>query len=619
MQVLKLHRTVVPAGVILTGLAAGPSDVLGSATDAIRVLGFEAPIDWTIEGGTIVGSSGTRTQGDSSLEVLVPGYTVLRSRLIGPLGEVSPTISFDLRMPTSQPDPFWFGAAQLFVSIPSLGLNNAFIGQRELTGLPLDVFNTLSYTVPSDILAKLRDSYFDATFSVVLNVPQGVAGSYLIDNLEVSSTIPADSTISEPDLARILGMERASDWSITSGTIVGTSFTNATQGNFALAVQPDGYATLTTLPMTSIAPVNPTITLDIRLPEQQPNPEWFGSLQLYATLPSANIYNEFIGQHELTGLSVEEFHTLEFELTESLRTALNNPTYSDLRLHVVLNAPTPGAGIYHIDNIQVGPVTNPAEEPIFNLRMDLVGRTHTGATSLNVEGETASPPVLDALFYIRSDDGNCVPSELQVCRYQVNEIRVLLGAFDLGGEDFSGAFVRTFRPFRISLGGVNGLSAPIPASAQFLARAGDLLLPASSTNLTLTINPAGDGFISVSGSLSGSIDGNGFDISLSLTADTPLVNRMPIVDAGPDQNLTVTSGCTAVATLDGSATVDPDGNLARISWFQNGTIHRGIGTAVQLPINQAGTHVFAAIAEDTFGAQGRDETTITVNLPSGCP
>jgi hypothetical protein len=248
-----------------------------------------------------------------------------------------------------------------------------------------------------------------------------------------------------------------------------------------------------------------------------------------------------------------------------------------------------------------------------------VGRTNTGVVSLNVEGEGASPPVRDALFYIRADDGNCVPSELVACRFLVSEIRVRTGPFELDDEDFGTALVRNVRPFAITLGGTYGLTASIPPSAQFVARCGRLLLPASSRNLTISINPGGDGFISVSGSLSGSVDGNSFNIGLSLTADTPLVNRMPLANAGSDQQVSSTSGCVALATLDGSATVDPDGNLARLSWYLNGTTLYSEGTTVQVPLNRAGAHVFSLLAEDSFGAQASDQTTVTVSLPPGCP
>jgi len=613
------RNSLLAGGAVIGALAAASAHSAASAADAIRVLGFEAPVDWTITGGQIVGSSTTRTQGNSALEVRTNGYTVLTSRLLGPLGAVSPKISFDLRLPAPQPNAFWYGAAQVFVSAPSLGIYNAYVGQRELTGLPLNAFNTLQFVLPDDLHAKLQGNYADLTFSIVLNVPSGVAGTYLLDNLAVSSTIPDISTISEPDLPRILGMESASDWTITSGSIVGTSFENKTQGNQSLAIQPQGYATLTSLPMTSISPVDPSIKLDIRLPSQQPNPSWLGAVQLFVSLPSSGLNNAFLGQKELTGLSLEQFHTLEFPVPDSIRAALNGATYSDLRLSIALNVPTPGAGVYYIDNIQVGPVTTPTTETFTDYRIDLAGRASSGTVSLNVEGHNASPAVQDALIYVRSDDGNCVPSATQVCRFVVTQTRLLLGGFTLAGDSFSSALVRNLNPFRITLGGSHGLTTKVPATSKFYTLFGSNLLTVNATNLDFTINPGGSGMISVSGQLSGSLDGHNFSVGMSVTANTPLENRMPVANAGPDQTVTGGSSCIATATLDGSGTQDPDGNLKRITWLTNGTVFSGVGTTVQIPFNRPGPHLITALAEDAFGAQSRDEAQVTVQLPASCP
>ena len=614
---MKAIRGLTFIGVVTTGAICGDR-LQASDIDAIRVLGLESAADWTVENGTLVGLSPTRTQGNSSLAVQPNGYTTVRSRLVGPLGNVSPAISFDLQLPTNQPNPFWFGAAQVFVSAPSIGLNNAYVGQRELTGLSTGSFVNLSFDLPSDIRTKLQGTYFDLVFSIVLNVPAG-AGTYLIDNLQVSSSIPGNSTITLEDLPRILGMEDPADWTITSGTIVGTSLALKTQNNFSLAVQPNGYTTLTSLPMTSIGPVNPEITIDVRMPATQPNPTWFGAVQLFATLPSQNLYNVYLGQQELTGLATEQFHTLHFPLAEDIRAKLNLATYSDLRLTVVLNAPTPGAGIYHLDNIHVGPVTDPLEDIRTNLRTDLVGRTSDGAVSIEIDDEGGSPPVQDALFYVRSDDGNCVPSDVQVCRYLVPAIRIRTGAFEIDGEGIASALIRNVNPFRLTLGGSHGLSARIPSGQRFVALVGDDILTAGASRVSMTVNPAGDGLISVSGTLTGTVDDNRFEIGLSITADTPLENRMPIASAGADQSLTSTSGCTVIATLNGTGTQDPDGGLQRITWLANGTVFSGVGPTVQVPINTAGPNIFTALAVDAFGAESKDETTVNVTLPGGCP
>src|SRR5690606_8913838 len=195
--------------------------------------------DWTVEAGTMVGAHLERTEGQQSLEVATDGYTVIRSRLLGPLGHVAERISLDLKMPIGQPNPYWYGAAQLFVSVPSLGLHNAYIGQQDLTGLSLGQFVEIGFAVPVDILEALRGDYADLQFALALNVPQGVQGSYLIDNFQVSESIPERSTISAPDLRRILGMETDADWSSPTSALQ-SNFSPGAQGKLALALAPAG-------------------------------------------------------------------------------------------------------------------------------------------------------------------------------------------------------------------------------------------------------------------------------------------------------------------------------------------------------------------------------------------
>jgi hypothetical protein len=49
-------------------------------------------------------------------------------------------------------------------------MNNAYIGQAELTGLPTGVFSTVSYTVPASVRSTLSATHNDCFFSVAVNV-----------------------------------------------------------------------------------------------------------------------------------------------------------------------------------------------------------------------------------------------------------------------------------------------------------------------------------------------------------------------------------------------------------------------------------------------------------------
>lgn len=150
-----------------------------------RVVGFEAPTtDWTASSGTR-GASTRHTEGNLSLSLSGIGYADIVSVPLSSLGNVADTVSYKLLLPANQPNPWWYGETKLHIDIPSLGINNAFIGQRNLTGLPLDTFNTITYTLPPDVAAAMRGSYTeDLRFKIVLNVPQSNE-EYLLDELDV--------------------------------------------------------------------------------------------------------------------------------------------------------------------------------------------------------------------------------------------------------------------------------------------------------------------------------------------------------------------------------------------------------------------------------------------------
>lgn len=598
-------------------------DSAAAPLDAELTLGFEDAANWSIENGTIVGTTTTRTQGNAALEVQTNGYTVLKSRLLGPLGQVSETLSFDLLLPQTQPNPAWFGATQLYVSVPSLGLYRQYLGQQELTGLSLGQFHQQHFSVPAGLLGLLRGDYSDLTFEIALNVPAGNGGSYLIDNLEVTPLLPPNSTIGAADRRPILGFE-VDEWEFVGGDSLGSSALNATQGNFALALQPNGYSTLTSPPLPGIGPVDSTFSIDVFVPELQPNPFWFGAVQLFVDLPSHNLYNFYLGQVELTGLPAGDYSTLEFEVPPELQDTLNGNDYTDLRFIVVLNVAS-GAGVHFVDNLQIGALTTDPEPLPFDtpIRRDLVGFASSGSMHLEVEGDSASPEFRFGVFYVEERDHGCLPTATSACRYIVHYLRFNTGPFELHDEPGGALSIQNRNPFEIVLGGAGeeSLSSPIPSNVIFEVSStfdGDDVVgtPRVGGASTITVNPAGGGFIAFSASFTGRIDGQNFNMSVSTVADSPLANHPPDVNAGADQTVS-SSECNAFVAVDGTATVDPDGNLDNLRWFE-GDRFLGIGTSTSLRFYESGTHLVTAVAQDRFGSEARDETLITVNLPGSC-
>jgi hypothetical protein len=72
----------------------------------------------------------------------------------------------------------------MYLNCPSRGINSAFLAQVELTGKPLNVWNTITFPVTNaQIPSLLQAGYTDLTITVVLNVPVPTTGVYKIDNL----------------------------------------------------------------------------------------------------------------------------------------------------------------------------------------------------------------------------------------------------------------------------------------------------------------------------------------------------------------------------------------------------------------------------------------------------
>jgi hypothetical protein len=163
-----------------------------SLVDNQQVLGFESSTLWTASTGT-KSSTTDRTQGALALALKNFTYAELQSVALTNLSGATPTLSFDLKPPVS---PAW-GQAQLFVSIPSRGVNNAYIGQVWIAGIQANVYRKLSFAVPSNVVSALSQTYSDLRFKIALSVPQ-TSVDYKVDNLRFEGGETLDQACSPP-------------------------------------------------------------------------------------------------------------------------------------------------------------------------------------------------------------------------------------------------------------------------------------------------------------------------------------------------------------------------------------------------------------------------------------
>ena len=151
------------------------------------VPGFERAGAWTSTQSalSLATAAGTKTEGANSLRVVPSaGWTEIKSiatSLTGS-GVIGSSLKLDVFQPATQSNPYFLGTVSVFISAPSARINNQYLGQVSLTGLPTGKFSTLSFAIPAATQRVLNYGLADVTFTIQLNVNPNSAAYYL-DNL----------------------------------------------------------------------------------------------------------------------------------------------------------------------------------------------------------------------------------------------------------------------------------------------------------------------------------------------------------------------------------------------------------------------------------------------------
>jgi hypothetical protein len=191
-----------------TSTAAEAIAVSGQALEGNQVLGFEDVSGWAASTATLA-LSNTHVEGSHALAVSQAGSATVHIRSVPLSTPVGDQLSFQLLVPTQQPNPFWLGAVELYLDVPSRNVNSAFIGHQELTGLTVGQFQRITFTVPAWVASALRAGpYNDLSFEFALTVPAG-SQTYLFDALTSDGTVRIDQfdvfsgggAVPDPDLS----------------------------------------------------------------------------------------------------------------------------------------------------------------------------------------------------------------------------------------------------------------------------------------------------------------------------------------------------------------------------------------------------------------------------------
>lgn len=154
----------------------------GDACAIERILSMDHPADWSAPGVTMTAGTpsvdpGTAlvVEGDGYIPITAaPFSTSDYQRLFGAPTDPTRLVVY-VRVPSDQPNPYWIGAVQAYISAPSANLHDVYLGQVELTEFPVGSFWKASYELPSGVLAMLAGAHDDVELRFSLNVNQGVA------------------------------------------------------------------------------------------------------------------------------------------------------------------------------------------------------------------------------------------------------------------------------------------------------------------------------------------------------------------------------------------------------------------------------------------------------------
>jgi hypothetical protein len=158
----------------VSGSTTSPNAGCSGETAQQQLLGFESLQDWTAgQGATVALTSALHTQGCFGMQVGGSGYrTVNSAPFATPLAGTTSTLALDVYIPPNQPNQFWLGAVQTYLTCPSANFNNQYIGEAELTGKPVGQFSTVTYPIPGPIATVLKGSHPDCFFSIAVNMNQ---------------------------------------------------------------------------------------------------------------------------------------------------------------------------------------------------------------------------------------------------------------------------------------------------------------------------------------------------------------------------------------------------------------------------------------------------------------
>lgn len=143
-------------------------------------------------------------------------------------------------------------------------------------------------------------------------------------------------------------------WTIAEGSPTVERVAGGRDGDYALSVDSCGFTRLQSpvFQTSEFEIMGDELKVDINLPTEQDNPYWLGQAQAFVTSEQAGVYNAYLGHVGLTGLSLGEWETLTFDVSDTVLSALSGGDYP-ATLNLVVNTNNCGDPLL-LDNVRFG-------------------------------------------------------------------------------------------------------------------------------------------------------------------------------------------------------------------------------------------------------------------------
>jgi len=170
------------------GTASTPvTKACANASARDRVFGFEDPQSWLSSNAALSLVTSPIKQGCGALGIQGSGFMIMNSAAFAAGGlTVTNAVSVDLFIPNNQPNQFYLGALQMYLTCPSVAANNVYIGQVELTGKPQNAYSTLRFPLPAAVKNTLLQGPNDCSWGVTLNA-NPTNRTWILDNLRFTN------------------------------------------------------------------------------------------------------------------------------------------------------------------------------------------------------------------------------------------------------------------------------------------------------------------------------------------------------------------------------------------------------------------------------------------------